>query len=82
MNGNPLLERFRRFPQPGVDDLYPWRAHGQPINMYLALCGCLFILFIADGAALWHGKFLVPGFLSAYLAVCSSTHRKIFTLKY
>jgi hypothetical protein len=48
--------------------------------MYLALCGCLFVLLIADGAALWHG-FLIPGLLSAYLAVCSSPHLKIFMLK-
>jgi amino acid transporter len=45
--------------------------------MYLALCGCLFVLLVADGAALWHG-FLIPGFLSAYLAVCSSPHLKSF----
>ncbi|GIC92813.1 uncharacterized protein Aud_009286 [Aspergillus udagawae] len=66
INSSPSLARLRRFPQ-GVEDLYPWRSHGQPFTMYLALCGCLFVLLVADGAALWHG-FLIPGLLSAYLA--------------
>lgn len=75
INTSPSLARLRRFPQ-GAEDLYPWRSHGQPFTMYLALFGCLFVLLIADGAALWHG-FMVPGFLSAYLAVCSSTYPSI-----
>ncbi|CAI7587990.1 unnamed protein product [Penicillium pancosmium] len=66
INSSPSLARLRRFPQ-GAEDLYPWRSHGQPFTMYLALLGCLFVLIIADGAALWHG-FLVPDFLSSYLA--------------
>lgn len=72
INNAPSLARLRRFPQV-AEDLYPWRSHGQPFTMYLALFGCLFVLIIADGAALWHG-FLVPDFLSAYLAVGFSTH--------
>lgn len=46
--------------------------------MYLALFGCLFVLIIADGAALWHG-FLVPEFLSAYLAVCLAISAQLTT---
>ncbi|KAJ5668870.1 hypothetical protein N7462_009940 [Penicillium macrosclerotiorum] len=66
INSSPSLARLRRFPQ-AAEDFYPWRSHGQPITMNLALFGCLFVLIIADGAALWHG-FLVNDFLSAYLA--------------
>ncbi|KAJ5160876.1 uncharacterized protein N7482_007880 [Penicillium canariense] len=66
INSSPYFARLRRF-SPGAEDVYPWRSHGQPFTMYLALCGCLVVLVIANGAALWQG-FLVPGFLSAYLA--------------
>ncbi|KAL2867243.1 amino acid permease/ SLC12A domain-containing protein [Aspergillus lucknowensis] len=62
------LTRLRRFPKHGVEDHYPWRSHGQPVTMYLALFGCLFVLTVADGASLWH-TWVGPRFLSAYLSV-------------
>lgn len=57
----------RRFDFVEDDDRYPWRGHGQPFTMVLALAGCLFILVVANGAALWKGFNKTP-FLSAYLA--------------
>lgn len=57
----------RRFDFVDDDDRYPWRGHGQPFTMVLALAGCLFVLVIANGAALWKGFNKTP-FLSAYLA--------------
>ena len=57
----------RRFDFVEHDDQYPWRGHGQPFTMVLALAGCLFILVVANGAALWKGFNKTP-FLSAYLA--------------
>lgn len=56
--------RFRR----DELDAYPWRSHGQPLTMYVALAGCLFVLLVADGAALWAG-FHYTSFISGYLAV-------------
>ncbi|KAJ5133678.1 uncharacterized protein N7443_004698 [Penicillium atrosanguineum] len=47
---------------------YPYRSHGQPVLAYLALAGCIFVLIIANGAALWKGWHLLP-FLSAYLTI-------------
>ncbi|KAE8150013.1 hypothetical protein BDV25DRAFT_155275 [Aspergillus avenaceus] len=67
LNQSPEFAHICRFRRPDAPDLYPWRSHGQPVTMYLALFGCLFILIVADGAAIWH-KFHVPLFLSAYLA--------------
>ncbi|KAL4925373.1 amino acid permease-domain-containing protein [Aspergillus undulatus] len=68
LNSRPEFARLRRFPHNGAEDFYPWRSHGQPVTMYLALFGCLFVLAVADGAALWH-NWATPRFLSAYLAV-------------
>lgn len=36
--------------------------------MYAAVLGCLFVLIVADGAALWKA-FHAQSFLTAYLAV-------------
>ncbi|KAJ5765988.1 uncharacterized protein N7511_003604 [Penicillium nucicola] len=47
---------------------YPYRGYGQPILAYLALFGCMFILLMANGAALWNGFHLLP-FLASYLTV-------------
>lgn len=47
---------------------YPYRSHGQPVLAYLALTGCIFVLIVANGAALWKGWHHLP-FLSAYLMV-------------
>ncbi|CBF71424.1 hypothetical protein AN6770.2 [Aspergillus nidulans FGSC A4] len=68
LNASPQFARLRRFPSQGSEDLYPWRSHGQPVTMYLALFGCVFILAVADGAALWH-NWVTPRFLSAYLSI-------------
>ncbi|KKK14130.1 hypothetical protein AOCH_000811 [Aspergillus ochraceoroseus] len=68
INASPQFARLRRFPEHGVEDLYPWRSHGQPVTMYLALFGCLFVLIVPDGSALWH-HFAAPRFFSAYLAI-------------
>ncbi|KAL5043018.1 hypothetical protein BDW71DRAFT_216574 [Aspergillus fruticulosus] len=68
LNFSPQFVRLRRFPNQGAEDLYPWRSHGQPVTMYLALFGCIFVLAVADGAALWH-NWVTPRFLSAYLSI-------------
>lgn len=68
LNAAPQFAHLRRFRNPGTEDLYPWRSHGQPMTMYLALFGCLFVLAVADGSALWH-NWVAPRFLSAYLSV-------------
>ncbi|KAL4760927.1 amino acid permease-domain-containing protein [Aspergillus foveolatus] len=68
LNASPQFARLRRFPSQGTEDLYPWRSHGQPVTMYLALFGCVFVLAVADGAALWH-NWVTPRFLSAYLSI-------------
>jgi hypothetical protein len=47
---------------------YPYRSHGQPLLAYLAFSGCLFLLVIAGGAALWKGFHLLP-FVAPYLTV-------------
>jgi amino acid transporter len=59
---------------PGKNDLpddYPYRGHGQPFTAYLAIAGCIFILFVASGASLWK-QWDTNAFLSAYLAVSQS----------
>jgi yeast amino acid transporter len=56
---------------PGKNDLpddYPYRSHGQPFTAYIAITGCLFILIVASGAAIWK-QWNTNAFLSAYLAV-------------
>lgn len=58
---------LRRFYFEGGDD-YPYRSHGQPFTALASLIGCLFILIVADGAALWK-HFRTQPFLSAYLSV-------------
>ncbi|KAL4984585.1 amino acid permease-domain-containing protein [Aspergillus falconensis] len=68
LNFSPQFVRLRRFPNQGAEDLYPWRSHGQPVTMYLGLFGCIFVLAVADGAALWH-NWVTPRFLSAYLSI-------------
>ncbi|KAJ5307026.1 hypothetical protein N7508_006041 [Penicillium antarcticum] len=47
---------------------YPYRGYGQPMLAYLALLGCVFVLLVANGAALWNGFHLLP-FLASYLTV-------------
>ncbi|OGE50939.1 hypothetical protein PENARI_c015G08367 [Penicillium arizonense] len=47
---------------------YPYRSYGQPLLAYLALSGCIFVLLVANGAALWNGFHLLP-FLASYLTV-------------
>lgn len=58
---------LRRFYFEAGDD-YPYRSHGQPFTAFASLAGCLFVLIVADGAALWI-KFRAHPFLSAYLSV-------------
>lgn len=58
---------LRRFYFEAGDD-YPYRSHGQPFTAFASLAGCLFILIVTDGAALWI-KFRLQPFLSAYLSV-------------
>lgn len=76
LHNSPDFAHVCRFRRPGAPDYYPWRSHGQPVTMYLAVGGCLFTLIVADGAALWHG-FQASLFLSAYLAVCTCKPRDI-----
>ena len=66
-----------RVPHVQRDDTYeyPYRSHGQPLLAYIAFAGCLFVLLVANGAALWKGFHLVP-FLASYLTV-----RQTFPLK-
>jgi amino acid transporter len=47
---------------------YPYRSHRQPLLAHLALIGCIFVLLVANGAALWNGFHLLP-FLASYLTV-------------
>ena len=61
---------LRRFDFENEND-YPYRSHGQPFTAVASLAGCLFILIVADGAALWI-KFRPQPFLSAYLSVRDS----------
>lgn len=51
---------------------YPYRSHGQPLLAYIAFSGCVFILVVAGGAALWKGFHRLP-FLAPYLTVRSHT---------
>lgn len=64
------VAQVRRWSKNDYDD-YPYRSHGQPLLAYLALTGCVFVLFVANGAALWNGFHLLP-FLSSYLTVRES----------
>ena len=64
------LAHICRFDPQGGDD-YPYRSHGQPFTAFASLAGCIFILVVADGAALWK-EFQAPPFLSAYLSVRQS----------
>ena len=66
------LRFLRRF-EPGEDDDYPCRSHGQPFTAWLALIGCLFIVIIANGASLWI-RFRPSPFLGAYLAVSIASY--------
>jgi hypothetical protein len=61
------IAQVRRWSNEDWND-YPYRGHGQPLLAYLALAGCVFVLVVANGAALWKDFHLLP-FLSAYLAV-------------
>ena len=65
------LPYLRRFDFENDND-YPYRSHGQPVTAIASLVGCLFILIVADGAALWI-KFRPQPFLSAYLSVRESS---------
>ncbi|PCH02419.1 Amino acid/polyamine transporter I [Penicillium occitanis (nom. inval.)] len=47
---------------------YPYRGSGQPFLAYAALTGCIFVLVVANSAALWGGFYVMP-FLSSYLIV-------------
>ncbi|KAJ5899208.1 proline-specific permease [Penicillium taxi] len=61
-----LDERIVYFPRSS--NYYPYRSHFQPWLAYIALIGCLFLLLVANGAALWNGFHLIP-FLSSYFTV-------------
>ena len=61
------LPYLRRFYFEDGDD-YPYRSHGQPLTAFASLAGCLFILIVADGAALWK-QFRPQPFFSGYLSV-------------
>ncbi|KAK1496665.1 hypothetical protein CTAM01_08303 [Colletotrichum tamarilloi] len=60
----PLVQRWNK----GPGDDYPYRSHGQPLLGYIALAGCMVILGVSNGAALWT-KFHWFPFLSSYLIV-------------
>ncbi|KAI1645506.1 amino acid permease-domain-containing protein [Daldinia loculata] len=68
---NELVERkvsrVQRFSDRDDND-YPYISNGQPFTAYLGLAGCLLILLVLDGAALWN-RFYVEPFLSSYLIV-------------
>ncbi|KAI0135120.1 hypothetical protein F4814DRAFT_10620 [Daldinia grandis] len=61
------VSRVQRFSDSDDND-YPYISNGQPVTAYLGLVGCLFILLVLDGAALWNGFYTEP-FLSSYLLV-------------
>ncbi|OJJ46050.1 hypothetical protein ASPZODRAFT_67618 [Penicilliopsis zonata CBS 506.65] len=63
----PQYQHVCRFRRDGPVDTYPWRSHGQPLTMYAALFGCLFILVVCNGAVLWNG-FHYKAFLAEYFA--------------
>jgi yeast amino acid transporter len=56
-------------------DDYPYRGHGQPFTAYAAITGCVFILIVASGAALWK-QWNTTAFLYAYLAVSRCLNRR------
>ncbi|KAK4444116.1 amino acid permease-domain-containing protein [Podospora aff. communis PSN243] len=61
------ISQVRRWDKDDWKD-YPYRSHGQPFVAYLALAGCLAVMFVANSAALWGGFHPLP-FLSSYLIV-------------
>ncbi|KAK0631514.1 amino acid permease-domain-containing protein [Immersiella caudata] len=61
------IAQVRRWDKGDWKD-YPYRSHGQPFVAYLALVGCVAVMFVANGAALWSGFHVLP-FLSSYLIV-------------
>ncbi|EAU32726.1 conserved hypothetical protein [Aspergillus terreus NIH2624] len=67
LSSSPEFAHVCRFHRTSAEDRYPWRSHGQPLTMWLAIGGCLFVLIVADGASLWIA-FQARAFLSAYLA--------------
>ncbi|GES63273.1 amino acid transporter [Aspergillus terreus] len=67
LSSSPEFAHVCRFHRTSAEDRYPWRSHGQPLTMWLAIGGCLFVLIVADGASLWIA-FQSRAFLSAYLA--------------
>ncbi|KAL2867546.1 uncharacterized protein BJX67DRAFT_352567 [Aspergillus lucknowensis] len=61
------VPQVRRWCDESYDD-YPYRSHGQPVLAYVAFIGCLFILFVANGASVWK-KFHWFPFLASYITV-------------
>ncbi|KAK0735208.1 putative amino acid transporter [Lasiosphaeria miniovina] len=61
------ISQVRRWDLTDYND-YPYRSHAQPLLAYLALTGCIFVLVVANGAALWNG-FHDLAFLASYLIV-------------
>lgn len=60
--GVPLVNRHGEY--------YPYRSHLQPALAWVALSGCLFVLFVASSAPLWgQDEFYLDPFLSSYLVV-------------
>ena len=55
------------------DDDYPFRGYRQPFTAYMALLGCLFLLFVCNSAFLWKEIHPEP-FLSSYLIVSFSQY--------
>ena len=53
------------------DHDYPFRGYRQPFTAYMALLGCLFLLFVCNSAFLWKEVHPEP-FLSSYLIVSFS----------
>ncbi|KAJ6105480.1 proline-specific permease [Penicillium capsulatum] len=60
---------------------FPYRSPGQPFLAYVALTGCLFVLLVANGAALWNGFYLLP-FLAAYLTGNTNPKHTPSTVRY
>ncbi|EED20720.1 proline-specific permease, putative [Talaromyces stipitatus ATCC 10500] len=61
------ISQVRRWSHKHPTD-YPYRGSGQPFLAYAALAGCMFVLVVANSAALWDGFHVMP-FLSSYLIV-------------
>lgn len=61
------ISLVRRWSTKHRDD-YPYRGGLQPYLAYAAFAGCIFVLLVANSAALWNG-FLVMPFLSSFLIV-------------